>query len=245
MAATLEEFRQILTAAIASQEKVLIPAFAIGRTQQILYHIAEFIREGALPKFPIYLDSPMAIKAMTLYRTHRDLFDEEATALVAARRFEKDLSLLHYTETAEESRALNQLRGMAVIIAGSGMCEGGRILHHLKHQLWRTNVHVVFVGYQSAGSLGGQIVHGAELVRIHGEEIKVAAKIHTLGGFSAHAGQTELAEWAMNYIRGEHRPRLVLAHGEPRPRAALQALLEARAGTRAELPQQGDLIVLD
>ena len=162
MDGTLEEFRQILADAIRAQEKVLIPAFAIGRTQQILYHMAEFIRRGELPKFPIYLDSPMAIKAMALYRTHRDLFDEEATGLVKEHRFEKDLSQLHYTETAEESRAINNLRGMAVIIAGSGMCEGGRIVHHLKHNLWKSNVHVVIVGYQSAGSLGGQLVHGAE-----------------------------------------------------------------------------------
>ena len=101
---TLDEFRRILKEAIASHDKVLIPSFAIGRTQQILYYIAEFIREGQLPRFPIYLDSPMAIKAMALYRTHRDLFDEEAAGLVKADRFTKDLSELHYTETAEESR---------------------------------------------------------------------------------------------------------------------------------------------
>jgi metallo-beta-lactamase family protein len=151
---TLDQFRGILQDAINRQEKVLIPAFAIGRTQQILYHIAEFIRAGEVPRSPIYLDSPMAIRAMDLYQTHRTLFDEEAKELIRDHRFEQDLSELRYTESVDESKALNHLRGMAVIIAGSGMCEGGRIVHHLKHNLWRPSVQVVIVGYQSAGSLG-------------------------------------------------------------------------------------------
>jgi metallo-beta-lactamase family protein len=245
MDGTLAEFRQILQDAIQAQEKVLIPAFAIGRTQQILYHMAEFIRRGQLAKFPIYLDSPMAIKAMALYRTHRDLFDEEAAGLVKEHRFEKDLSQLHYTETSEESRAINNLRGMAVIIAGSGMCEGGRIVHHLKHNLWRSNVHVVIVGYQSGGSLGCRLVQGADEVRIHGEPVKVAAKIHTLGGFSAHAGQTELAGWAGNYLKDKQHPRLVLTHGEEKPRQQLQSLLKAQFGIEAELPERGDVLSLE
>ena len=245
MDATLDEFRQILKEAIASHDKVLIPSFAIGRTQQVLYYIAEFIREGQLPRFPIYLDSPMAIKAMALYRTHRDLFDEEAAGLVKADRFTKDLSELHYTETADESRALNNLSGMAVIIAGSGMCEGGRIVHHLKHGLWRPSTQVVIVGYQSAGSLGSHLVHGARRVRIFGEEIEVKAGIHTLGGFSAHAGQTELAAWAGNYLSGPTRPRVVLTHGEDKPREALRDLLESRHGVKAELPMRGDVLEIE
>jgi metallo-beta-lactamase family protein len=241
---TLVQFRQLLQEAIQSDEKVLIPAFAIGRTQQILYHIAAFIRAGELPRFPIYLDSPMAIKATALYRAHRELFDEEARGLVREHQFEKDLSQLHYTESTEQSKAINNQKGMAVVIAGSGMCEGGRIVHHLKHNLWRPNVHVLIVGYQSAGSLGGQLVHGAARVRIHGEPVAVAAKIHTLGGFSAHAGQSELADWAGNFLNRANPPRFVLTHGDAKPREVLQALLSRRFGVNAMAPQKGDTIAL-
>jgi metallo-beta-lactamase family protein len=242
---TLDEFHQILQAASRAGEKVLIPAFAMGRTQQILYHIASFIRSGELCKFPIYLDSPMAIKAMALYRAHRDLFDEEATALVREHQFEKDLSELRYTESTDESKAINSQKGMAVIIAGSGMCEGGRIVHHLKHNLWRPDVHVVIVGYQSAGSLGRQLVQGARRVTIQGEPVAVAAKIHTLGGFSAHAGQTELAGWAGHFLYGSHRPRVVLTHGEEKPRAALRDLLRSQLSADASLPSRGETLTLE
>ena len=187
----------------------------------------------------------MAIKAMALYRTHRDLFDEQATLLVKQNRFEQDLSELHYTESAEESKAINNLQGMAVIIAGSGMCDGGRIVHHLKHNLWRPNVHVVIVGYQSSGSLGAQLVQGSARVKIHGEPVAVNAKIHTLGGFSAHAGQTELAEWGQHFLERTPRPRLVLTHGEDKPRKALRDLLKQRSGVEAELPARGATLSLE
>ncbi|MFO0890777.1 MAG: MBL fold metallo-hydrolase [Isosphaeraceae bacterium] len=242
---TLVEFRTILKEAVRSGSKVLIPAFAIGRSQQLLYHLAEFIRRGDLPRFPIYLDSPMAIKAVSLYREHHALFDEEATELVKRQQLSKDLSELSFTATAEESRALNHLEGMAVIIAGSGMCEGGRIVHHLKHNLWRPDVHVVIVGYQSFGTLGGQLVHGARTVRIHGETVAVAAKVHTLGGFSAHAGQAELLEWGARYFGSGSKARLVLTHGEDRPREVLRALFRSRCGVEATLPQLGETLTLD
>ena len=218
---------------------MLIPSFAIGRTQQVLYYIAEFIREGQLPRFPIYLDSPMAIKAMALYRTHRDLFDEEAAGLVKADRFTKDLSELHYTETSDESRALNNLRGMAVIIAGSGMCEGGRIVHHLKPASGvpapRSSSSATSPRARWAATSSM-----ARRVRIFGEEIGVEAGIHTLGGFSAHAGQTELADWAGNYLSGPTRPRVVLTHGEDRPRETLRRLLLVTNGGRAS--RTGDVL---
>ncbi len=244
MGPTLDELRSILKEAIDAGSKVFIPAFAIGRSQQILYHIAEFFHREELPRFPIYLDSPMAIKAMALYREHRVLFDAEASGLMKHRLFEADLNQLHFTESADESRALNNLEGMAVIIAGSGMCDGGRIVHHLKHNLWRSDVHVVIVGYQSAGSLGGQLVHGARTVRIHGEPIAVAARIHTLGGFSAHAGQTELVDWGAHFLERTTRPRLVLTHGEDKPRRTLQQLMQSRFGVRATLPRMGETLEL-
>ena len=203
MDATLDEFRQILKEAIASHDKVLIPSFAIGRTQQILYHIAEFIRDGAAPQVSDLPrqpdghqgDGPVPHPPRPLRRGSR-----RAGQGRSVRRRTSPSSITPRPPTSRGR--INNLRGMAVIIAGSGMCEGGRIVHHLKHGLWRPSTQVIIVGYQSAGSLGSQLVHGARRVRIHGEEIEVKAGIHTLGGFSAHAGQTELAGWAGNYLSG-------------------------------------------
>lgn len=243
--ATVDEFRAILEQAVADGGKVLVPAFAIGRSQQLLYHIAAFVRDGVLPGFPVYLDSPMAIKAIELYRKHFDLFDEEAMGLVRKHRFEQDLPELRLTSSAEESRAINAQPGMAVIIAGSGMCEGGRIVHHLKHNLWRHGVHVVIVGFQSPGSLGRQLVQGARQVRIHGERVVVRAQVHTLGGFSAHAGQSELVDWAAHFLSGPTRPRLILTHGEDPARQALREVLTRKFGIAPETPMRGETHTLD
>jgi metallo-beta-lactamase family protein len=242
MAETLDEFREILKDAARGRERVLIPAFAIGRSQQILYHIAEFARSGSIPPMPVYLDSPMAIAATRLYATHQDLFDEEAGQLARGQQLSQGMAGLHFTESAEQSKRLNNLRDAAVIIAASGMCEGGRILHHLKHNLWRKYVHIVFVGYQAEGTLGSRLVHGARTVRVMGEEVVVEAEIHTLGGFSAHAGQTELIEWA-GHAMGT-RPRVVLTHGEDRQRGALAGKLRERFGIEAELPELGAVVEL-
>src|SRR5690606_28858521 len=146
-------------------------------------------------KLPIYIDSPMAVKATEIYNRHPAIMDDETKALQATRQLEKDLSEVRYVITREESMHLNHTREACVVIAGSGMCNGGRILHHLKHNLWRDGVHVAIVGFQSHGTLGGALVHGARDVKIHGERVIVRAKIHTLGGLSAHAGRTELLEW--------------------------------------------------
>jgi len=241
---TLDELRRILLAAIEHGEMVLIPSFAIGRAQQILYHIAEFVERGEIPQFPIYLDSPMGIKALALYRSHSELLNQEAVQMFQHDRFDRALSRLHCTRTTEESRALNDLRGMALIIAGSGMCEGGRIVHHLKHHLWRPHVQVILVGFQVQGTLGARLVGGARRVTIHGEPIKVNASIHTLGGFSAHAGQSGLIDWAGNYCKTPKSPRVILTHGEDGPRAALRDRLESRFGVRAECPAPGDILTI-
>lgn len=239
---TVDEFHQILTSAIQHRSKVLIPTFAIGRSQQILYHIAELVRSRNVPEFPVYLDSPMAIKATRLYLKHQGLFDEDAQALMKHGQIQDDLKLLRFTEKAEESKALNESWDMAVILAGSGMCDGGRILHHLRHNLWRRNVSVLIVGYQSEGSLGRQLVSGKKEVRIFGEKILVRAQVHTLGGFSAHAGQTELLDWA-GAVAAD-RPRMLLTHGEPDARQALAELMLKRHGIAAEQPQAFEPIVI-
>ncbi len=240
---TLEEFREILARAVKKGEKILIPAFAIGRTQEILYRLAELIRDGKIPQLPIYLDSPMAIAATRLYVKHQDLFDDEAGMLMRRGSFLRDLTNLRFTESAAESQKLNDIAETAVIIAGSGMCDGGRIVHHLRHNLWRRNVAVLIVGFQAENSLGRRLVEGAKDVRIFGEKIVVRAAIYSLGGFSAHAGQAELIDWAAHLAPA--RPRIVLTHGEPRARDALRDLLQSRFGIAPECPGPGETIVLE
>jgi metallo-beta-lactamase family protein len=240
---TLREFREILERAVREGQRVLVPAFAIGRAQEVLYRIDELVHSGQLPEFPIYLDSPLAIEATRLYAKHRELFDAEAEALMHRGPFLGDLTGLKFVATAAESKALNDDWDMAVILAGSGMCDGGRIVHHLRHSLWRRNVAVLIVGYQAEGTLGRRLVQGAREVRIFGEKVVVRASIHTLGGFSAHAGQAELVEWVGHMMAGH--PRVVLTHGEPPARDALKGLLSARFGVEAECPGPGGVIDLD
>jgi metallo-beta-lactamase family protein len=234
--ATVAELHEILERAVRERAMVLIPTFAIGRAQQVLFHLAELWRAGG-PRFPVFLDSPMAIEATRLYGKHRDLFDAQATALVRQGALRRQLPDLHFLATPEESRRLNDLEGPAVVLAGSGMCNGGRILHHLKHHLWREGTVMVFVGYQAEGTLGHALVKGAGHVAILGHRIRVAARVHTLGGLSAHAGRSELLAWA-----GPTNAPVVLTHGEEAPRAALAAAIRDRFGRDVRLPARGDTI---
>jgi metallo-beta-lactamase family protein len=231
---TKAEFAELLRSAVAQRGKILIPAFAVGRTQQLLYELAELFRSGVVPPFPVYVDSPMATSATQIYLRHPELADDEATKLLDSRQLRHDLATLEFTESVDESRALNALEGPCMIIAGSGMCTGGRILHHLRQSLWRPETAVMIVGYQAHGTLGRQLAEGAPRVKIFGEPIIVRAKVATIGGFSAHAGQRELLEWLATLAQGQ--PRVQLTHGEDDARAALAARIAERYGIRAELP---------
>jgi metallo-beta-lactamase family protein len=244
---TIDEFCEVIKAAVWAKEKVIIPAFAVGRTQSLIYHLGELVRGGRVPRFPVFVDSPLAIDVVNLYRKHRDLHDQESRELRRNGHDPLDLPGLTFCKTGEESRRLNTLEGAAVIMAGSGMATGGRILHHLKHNLWRRDAQVLIVGFQAKGSLGRQLVERAERVRIMGQEVAVRAKIHTLGGLSAHAGRSELLEWAGAFAPrepGAAWPRFVLTHGEDAPRAALAAGLREKLGVGAELPTFGTSITL-
>ena len=243
--ATVNEFRQLLQEAIARKGKVLIPTFAVGRAQQLLYYLGGFFSNGELPKIPVYLDSPMAIKASRLYQRHTELYDEEASDVEKMNRLKSGLSTLKICETGEESRALNDMEGPCVIMAGAGMCNGGRILHHFKNNLWKPTTTVLICGYQAEGSLGRLIAEGRKRVRIYGEEIGVAAKVYTLGGFSAHAGQTDLLKWLAPLCeKKKKRPRVVVMHGEARQRAALAEKIHVRFGIRAAIPSLGEAVML-
>lgn len=239
---TRDELLAILRHAQNTGGKVLIPAFALGRTQDIVYHIGEFLRDGKLPSVRVFVDSPMATSVSELYTAHKDVYDDRASELLRLKMAPLTFPGLHYTRSVEESKRLTQSSGSMVIISASGMCTGGRIMHHLAHDLDNPNTHVVIVGYQGHGTLGRRLVDGAKVVTIFREQVKVQAQIHTLGGFSAHAGQTGLLEWAEPFRAS--KPRVFLTHGEDGPRARLRDQLSARLGLKATLPMYGDVVEL-
>ncbi len=239
---TIDEMIAIIKDALHSKGKILVPSFAIGRTQDILYYIGQAFRKGGLPRFPIYIDSPMAIEASRIYMSHAELFDEEMVDFQKSGEARLDQGFIHPTATAEESKHLNDVPGPCMIIAGSGMCNAGRIRHHLRHNLWKSETSVLIVGYQAMGTLGRRLVDGSPFVTIFGEKIIVRAQIHKLGGFSAHAGQEDLLQW-FNALAPD-RPRLVLTHGEDNARTVLAKIIRDRYGIEPFLPQYGESIEL-
>ena len=242
LADTVAEFRRIVAEAVAQRGKILVPTFAVGRAQQILFHLSGMFEDQVVEPFPIILDSPMAIEATRLHRAHPELYDDEMRERTARGEFQRNLAYVRNTVTADESRALNELPGPCLILAGAGMCNAGRIMHHLRHNLSRAGTVVLIVGYQTPGSLGRQLVEGAKVVTMFGERIGVRATTHSLGGFSAHAGQTDLLEW-LACLAPQH-PRVVLSHGEDRGRIPLAEMIEKRFGIKARLPELGEVVAV-
>lgn len=241
---TIEEFAAALSAAAESGGNVLIPAFAVGRTQDLIYYLGDLHREGRLAQQVVFLDSPMAIEASTIYSRFTGLFnsDDPEFRQIMQHDWSQWLPILQYSRTAEQSMALNQIKGGAIIIAGSGMCNGGRIRHHLKHNLWRRNAHVIIAGFQARGTAGRALIDGAKKLKLLGEEIAVEATIHTLGGFSAHAGQSQLLGWA-GHLKAA-RPRLYLVHGEHEKMLELQRAFLDQHDWNAVIPTLGETITL-
>ena len=232
--------REIISKAIDNKAKVLVPVFAVGRTQLLLYLLAGAFKRKTLPKFPIYLDSPMAIHATRIYGRNSELFDEEALSMVKSGELQSNLTSARPCTSPGESRALNSVKGPCVIMAGSGMCTGGRIMHHLRHNLPIPETAVLIVGFQSHGTLGRKLVDGAKSVMIMGEEVPVRASVHTMGGFSAHADQRGLLDWYSTIAPS--RPRTIITHGEDRARQAFGDLIQSRFGLKTEQPALGDVI---
>jgi metallo-beta-lactamase family protein len=241
-AETVNEFVKILQAVIAERGKILIPTFAVGRAQMLTMLLSWMFRTGLVKPFPVFLDSPMAIEASRIYMRHVELFDEEMLEFMKERPVMDDLRTLKATPTADESKAINDIAGPCLVMAGAGMCTGGRILHHLHNNLGNPATHVVIVGYQAAGSLGRALVDGVKEVRINGDRVPVRARIHTLGGFSAHAGQKDLLAW-LDALAAS-KPRVALTHGEDNPRLALAAMVQGRQGLTPTLPGLGEVIEL-
>jgi metallo-beta-lactamase family protein len=206
----------------------------------LLYLLAGAFKRGTLTPFPIFIDSPMAIQATKLYSKHAELFDEEALAMQKSGELRQQLDTAQFCSTARESQALNSVKGPCLIMAGAGMCTGGRILHHLRHNLARPSTKVLFVGFQGQGSLGRMIVDGRETVTIFGEKIPVRASVHTFGGLSGHAGQTDLVRWLESMAPG--RPRVFLTHGEEKGRKPLGKIIKDRLKLQVAYPGLGETI---
>jgi metallo-beta-lactamase family protein len=237
---TAIEGRKIIARAIQNKAKILVPVFAVGRTQLLLYLLAGAFKRKTLPRFPIFLDSPMAIEATKIYGKNDELFDAEALEMVESGELRSHLISTHPCPKPADSKALNDVKGPCLIMAGSGMCNGGRIMHHLAHNLPLPETEVLMVGFQSQATLGRKLVDGAKSVMMFGQEIPVRASIHTMGGFSAHAGQNDLLDWFS--VVAPSRPRTIITHGEDRARKVFGDLIHSRFGVKTERPALGDVI---
>ncbi|UHD17928.1 MBL fold metallo-hydrolase RNA specificity domain-containing protein [Thiocapsa bogorovii] len=216
----------------------IIPTFALERAQELLYHLREGVEQGLLPRtLPVYLDSPMAISATEIFQHHPECYDAEARALFERGDDPFGLPGLRFTRETADSMALNRLAGGAVIMAGSGMCTGGRIRHHLRQNLWRRDSSVIFVGFAAPRTLARILIDGAKRVRLFGDDISVNAQLYTINGFSAHADRTELLAWH-RAIRPE---RTILVHGEEK---AMHAFSTQLRDTEVLMPSQGDTVAL-
>lgn len=239
---TIEEISQIISDAAHHRGNLLIPAFAIGRSQEILYYLGKYYDQWQLDRWQIFLDSPMAIKASKIYWEYPQLYDEEATRLRREINEMPFLKNLHLTPSADESMAINRIKSGAIIISASGMLTGGRIVHHIKHNISRSGAHVMIVGYQANGTLGRRLVDGEASIRIHGDEYRVKAQIHTVGGLSAHADVDDLLRWIGNF---KTNPRVHVVHGEDAVKQDFRDLLESRLNLRASIPAPGEIFELD
>jgi metallo-beta-lactamase family protein len=227
---------------IKQGEKIIMPAFAVERTQELLYILYEFRKNNLYPSIPVYLDSPLAISATELFKKLPEYFDKEMNHLLGQGESPLAMEELHYSRTSQDSMAINQQKGPAIIIAASGMCNAGRILHHLKHNLWRPGAQIVITGFQAQGTLGRAIVDGAKKVRIFKEEVAVRARVHTINGFSAHADQKELMAWIGNFKNPQME--IFLIHGEESTSLAFAQALREAFPFQVQVPQWQETLTL-
>ncbi|MBQ9634911.1 MAG: MBL fold metallo-hydrolase, partial [Acidaminococcaceae bacterium] len=238
------ELAKIINDTLERGGNVIIPAFAVGRTQVLLYYFQKLTQEGKIPDVPIYVDSPMATKATGITLASKEEYDAETRALI---EFQGDrlfaMKNVHFTATPEESRMINSIDGPKIILSASGMADAGRILHHLKHNLWRPECTVVFAGYQADGTMGRNLIDGAKKVKIMGETIHVAAEIVNMTGFSAHADRDQLLDW---YKKMPKKPKIFfVTHGEFSAASVLGKELQMQLRTAVYIPKYGDSVVIE
>ncbi|MEJ2655008.1 MAG: MBL fold metallo-hydrolase [Acidihalobacter sp.] len=235
---SVEELYEAITETLRRGGNIIIPTFALERAQEILYYLRDGVETGHLAhNLPVFLDSPMAISATEIFRRHPECYDAEACELFEHGRDPFALPGLRFTRETADSIALNRLAGGAVIMAGSGMCTGGRVRHHLRHNLWRKDSSVIFVGYAAPGTLARILIDGAQRIKLFGDEIPVRARLHTINGFSAHADRDELLAW-----HGALKPaRTILVHGDEK---AMRSFAERLHDTEVSMPGKGDEISL-
>ncbi len=239
--ASITEFKRIIIDTMHNWGNVLIPSFAVERTQELLCIFKEMYDRKELPECKIFLDSPMATRATEVYRNHADLLSQECQDIKERDGTVFDFENLVYTLDVEASKAINDVDSRAIIIAGSGMCNGGRILHHFKNRLWNRKNTVIFVGYQAVGTLGRHIVDGARWVKIYHEDILIKASVHTINGFSAHADQKAIVKWISQI---EDLNRIFLIHGEEDKQVILRSVLENTLHQNVHIVEPGEVIYL-
>lgn len=232
---SLNELAEAIAYSYHRGEKVIIPAFAVGRTQEMIYSLHLLAKDGRLPAdMPVFIDSPMAIRATEVFRHSQEYLDKETLTRIKNGDDPLKLPQMRFTLSTQESMAINMTAGPAVVISASGMANAGRIKHHLRHNLWREGASIVFVGFQAQGTTGRKIVDGAEKVRIFNEDIAVKAKIFTINSFSAHAGQSQLLDWIGHFKN--QAMQVFLIHGEYEPQQVLAGLIEKRFGFKVHIP---------
>lgn len=241
---SLDKLAEAIEYSYRNKEKVVIPAFAVERSQQIIYSLFLLRKQGRLPEdMPVYLDSPLAIRATEIFRKHPEFYDEQTQEFIRKGEHPLDLPNLHFTETREQSQAINESKGPAVVISASGMANAGRIKHHLRHNLWKPGASVIFVGWQGVGTPGRKILNGAKKIRLFGEEVAIAAKVFTINSFSGHAGQDDLMKW-LESMQG--RPvKVILVHGEAEVQKEFGQLITDRFGFEVHIPEYMEELELE
>ncbi len=236
-----EKLAEIVNSTVEAGGHIIVPSFALQRAQEILYYMNKLLLEDKIPDIPVYLDSPMAIKITEVFKHHRELYDQEMAQMVNQDKSPFNFTGLNMVQTTEESKQLNYLTKPAMIIAGSGMCNGGRIKHHLVNNITRPESTILFVGYQAVGTLGRSIVDGIKKVRILGQQYPVRARIAEITGFSAHADRNELLEW----MSGISPRRVFVVHGETKSAKEFGKFLRQERGWKVSVPMYGESAALD
>ena len=222
---------------------IIVPSFALERSQEVLYHLNELIIEDRIPHLMVFLDSPMAISITEVFKRHSELFDQEMSKLVRNNKSPFDFSNLKMVQTVDESKAINHISGTVMVIAGSGMCTGGRVKHHLVTNISRRESTILFVGYQAIGTLGRQIIDGARKVRILGQHYPVRARIAQIHGFSSHADRNELFRW-LSELKKTPR-RVFIVHGELKAAQQFGTFLRGQTGWNISVPEYGAATLLE